>query len=445
MSSWPRTQYALSGDLAIAYNVMGDGPFDLVFVPGFVSHLELAMELPLLFNVAERLSSFARVITFDKRGTGLSDRTAALPTLSERMDDIRAVMDAAGSERAAVIGMSDGAPAAALFAATYPERVQSLVLWVGGLAPALADRGEAAQAAHAFIDQFIAEHWGDGTTMQFLVGTNAPNEPAVLDLFSRFERNAATPTAARAIVRRGWSVDARPIGPAIGVPTLLVAHTNDPITRIEVVRETAANIPGARLVETDAPGHWSWDIAEQPDLDHIEEFLTGMTQHQRPSNRKLVTVLFTDIVESTETAVSLGDDKWRAILDQHDALIRRELVRYQGREVNTTGDGFVAAFDGPARAVECARAILHGATVLGLDLRAGVHAGECQQRGDDLAGVTMHVGARVVSLAGRREVFVTSTVRDFVEGSGIEFEPRGYHELKGLPNKWELFSVAAGA
>jgi class 3 adenylate cyclase/alpha-beta hydrolase superfamily lysophospholipase len=440
MAAMPRTQYAKSGELAIAYNVTGDGPIDVVFVPGFVSHLELAFELPNLADVAARLGSFARVITFDKRGTGLSDRTAALPTLAERMDDIRAVMDAAGCERAAVIGMSDGAPAAAMFAATYPERVTSLVLWVGGLPPPVSDRGDAAQATFAFIDEYLGEHWGDGTTLQFLIGTNAPTEPAVLDLFSRFERNAATPTAAQAIVRRGWMVDCRPIRSAIGVPTLVVGHTNDPITNIAMLRESAAGIAGATMIETDAPGHWSWDIADQPDLDHIEEFLTGGTL-PRPSNRKLVTVLYTDIVGSTERAVSMGDQRWRELLDHHDALTRRELTRYRGREVNTTGDGFVAAFDGPARAVECAQAIVHGATVLGLDLRAGIHTGECQTRGDDLAGVTMHVGARVVKLAGSREVIVSSTVRDIVDGADIAFEPRGQHELKGLPGAWELFAV----
>lgn len=443
MGVMPRTQYARSGDLSIAYNVIGDGPIDLVFVPGFVSHLEISFELPHIVGVSERLGSFARVITFDKRGTGLSDRTAALPTLAERMDDIRAVMDAAGCERAAILGMSDGAPTAALFAATYPERAQSLVLWVGGLAPPLAERGESAQMAFQFIDDFIGEHWGDGLAMKFLVGTNAPDTPAVLDLFGRFERNSATPTAAQNIVRRGYSVDSRPIRGAIGVPTLLVAHTNDPITRIDMVRETAAGIPGAILIETDAPGHWSWDIAEQEDLDHIEGFLTG-TRRPKPADRKLVTVMYTDIVGSTERAVSLGDQRWREVLDRHDALTRRELTRYNGREINTTGDGFVAAFDGPARAVECARAIVHGATVLDLELRAGLHTGECEVRGEDLAGVTMHVGARVAKLAGAREVLVSSTVRDIVGGNDIEFEARGQHELKGLPGSWELFSVAAG-
>lgn len=444
MAGLPRTRYAKSGELAIAYNVMGDGPFDLVFVPGFVSHLELSLELPHLADVAYRLSSFARVITFDKRGTGLSDRTAALPTLAERMDDIRAVMDAAGSERAAIIGMSDGGPAAALFAATYPERVLSLVLWVANLAPPLAERGDAAQATMAFMDDYLADHWGDGTTLKFLVGTNAPDEPAVLDLFSRYERNAATPTAAQAILRRGYAVDARPIRGAISVPTLLVAHTSDPVTNINIVRDTAAAIPDARLVETDAPGHWSWDIAQQPDLDHIEQFLTGRPV-QRRSDRKLVTVLYTDIVGSTERMVSVGDERWREVLDYHDALTRRELIRYRGREVNTTGDGFVAAFDGPARAVQCAQAIVDGATVFGLDLRAGLHTGECQTRGHDLSGITMHVGARVAALAGPREVFVSSTVRDFVDGADISFESRGSHELKGLPGEWELFSVGARA
>ena len=437
----PRTRYAKSGELAIAYNVIGDGPIDLVFVPGFVSHLEVALELPPLADVAARLSSFARVITFDKRGTGLSDRASGLPTLAERMDDIRAVMDAAGCARAAVIGMSDGGPAAAMFAATYPERVSSLVLWVANLAPPLAERGEATVAAFHMLDDFLGEHWGDGSALRFLIGTNAPAEQAVTDLFSRFERFAATPTAAQAILRRGFAVDARPIRGAIGVPTLLVAHTNDPITSIDVVRETAAGIPNARLVETDAPGHWSWDIAEQADLDVIEEFLTGGTQPRR-SDHRLVTVLYTDIVGSTERAVKLGDHRWRDLLDRHDALTRRELTRFRGREVNTTGDGFVAAFDGPARAVQCAQSIVDGATVLGLDLRAGLHTGECQERGRDLAGLTMHVGARVAALAGPREVVVSSTVRDIVGGSHIDFESRGQHALKGVPGEWEIFSVA---
>jgi class 3 adenylate cyclase len=413
---------------------------DLVFVPGFVTHLEVDMELPNIAGVVARLSSFARVIVFDKRGTGLSDRTSGLPTLAERMDDIRAVMDAAGSERAAIVGMSEGGPAAAMFAASHPERASALVLWLASLGPPLAERGEAAQVAFAFIESYLAEHWGDGSTMRFLIGAGAPQEPAVDELLGRCERYAATPASALAVLRRTYGVDARPVRGAIGVPTLLVAHLEDPVTPIDLVRDTAAAISGARLVETDAPGHWSWDIHERPDLDAIEEFLTG-SAHAPVPDRALVTVLYTDIVGSTERALLLGDQRWRQLLDNHDALTRRELRRFRGREVNTTGDGFVAAFDGPARAVQCAQAIVAGATVLGLELRAGLHAGECETRGDDLAGITMHVGARVAALAQPGEVLVSEMVRDLVEGSAIEFETRGDHVLKGLPDEWELFAV----
>jgi class 3 adenylate cyclase len=327
-----------------------------------------------------------------------------------------------------------------MFAATYPERVSALVLWASHLGPPMEERSEATRAAFAFIDNYIGEYWGDGSAMRFLIGAGAPDSPAVDELFSRFERNAATPAAAQSVLRRTYNVDGRPIRAAIGVPTLLVAHRDDPIVPIDVVRATAAGIYGARLVETDSPGHWSWDIDERSDLDVIEEFLTGST-HARVSDRALVTVLYTDIVGSTERAVMLGDQRWLRLLDEHDALTRRELRRFHGREVNTTGDGFVAAFDGPARAVQCGQAIVDGATVLGLQLRAGLHTGECEVRGDDLAGITMHVGARVAAQARSGEVLVSGMVRDLVDGSGIEFETRGDHELKGLPDKWELFAL----
>ena len=440
MDGPPRTSYAKSGGLSIAYQVLGDGPLDLVFVPGFVSHLEVDMELPNIAGVAARLSSFARVITFHKRGTGLSDRTFGLPTLAERMDDIRAVMDAVGSERAAIVGMSEGGPAAAMFAASYPERASALVLWVSFLGPPLDERGEEAQAAFAFVDSYVGEHWGDGSASRLLIGSGAPNGPAVDELFCRFERNAATPAAAQAVLRRNVSVDARAVRGAIGVPTLLVAHQDDPFIPIDQVRETAAGIDGARLVLTDAPGHWCWDIAERSDLDVIEEFLTG-SSHGCISDRALVTVLYTDIVGSTERALVLGDQRWGRLLDEHDALTRRELRRFRGREVNTTGDGFVAAFDGPARAVQCAEAIVGEARAFELDLRAGLHTGECEVRGDDLAGITMHVGARIAALATPGEVLVSGMVRDLVGGSGIEFETRGEHELRGLPDRWELFAL----
>jgi class 3 adenylate cyclase len=276
--------------------------------------------------------------------------------------------------------------------------------------------------------------------LRFLICAGAPDEPAVGELLSRFERNAATPAAAQAVLRRSYSVDARPVRGAIGVPTLLVAHPDDPVIPIDLVRATAAGISGARLVETDCPGHLSWDIHERSDLNVIEEFLTGSAP-VRVSDRALVTVLYTDIVGSTEQALMLGDQRWRRLLDEHDALTRRQLRRFGGRELNTTGDGFVVAFDGPARAVQCAQAIVGGATVLGLELRAGLHTGECEVRGDDLAGITMHVGARVAALARPGEVLVSGMVRDLVDGSGIEFETRGDHELKGLPDRWELFAL----
>ena len=436
-----RVLFARSGEVSIAYRVIGDGPIDLVFVPGFVSHLEVGLELPNIAGVFDRLSSFARVVVFDKRGTGMSDRTAGLPTLAERMDDVRAVLDAVHCERAAVLGLSEGGPAAAMFAATYPDRVSRLVLWLCGLGPNIEERDEEAQRAVSFFDEFVGEHWGDGSAMRLLVGHGAPFDPAVDDLFARYERYSATPTAAQAVIRRSFAVDSRPLRSAIGVPTLLVAHPTDPIAQIDAVRATALDILGARLVETSAPGHLSWDIAEREDLDVIEEFLTGSRQYRHP-NRKLVTVLFTDIVGSTEMAFRMGDQRWAALLDKHDAAVRQELQRFRGRELSTTGDGFIATFDGPARAVECAHAVVGRARVLGLDIRAGLHAGECEVRGDDLSGVTLHVGARVSAEAQGGEILVSRAVRDLVEGSGVAFASVGQYELKGVPERLELFTTA---
>jgi class 3 adenylate cyclase len=437
------TAYARSGELSIAYQVHGTGSDDLVFVPGFVTHLDVGLELANVAGVAARLSSFARCITFDKRGTGLSDRTFGLPTLAERMDDIRAVMDAVGSERAAIVGMSEGGPAAALFAATYPERVSALVLWVTCLGPPLEERPEISKATFAVFESYVGQNWGDGTAMRFLIGAGAPHEPAVDELFARFERNAATPAAAQAVLRRGLEVDCRPIMEAIAVPTLVVAHPDDPVTPIELARQTAAGIVGARIVEPDSPGHWSWDVAERLDLDFIEEFLMGSLA-DRPADRVLATVLYTDIVGSTELVSRLGDQRWRQVLDAHDTVTRRELRRFRGREINTTGDGFVATFDGPARAVQCAESIIREARTLDIDVRAGLHTGECEVRGRDLAGVTMHIGARVAAHARPGEVLTSRTVRDLVIGSGIEFESRGEHTLKGISRPTELYAVIGG-
>jgi class 3 adenylate cyclase len=440
-----RVFFARSGDVSLACKVGGHGPLDLIVVPGFVSHLEVSLELPNIASIFQRLTSFARVITFDKRGTGMSDRTVELPTLADRMDDIRAVMDAVGCERAALVGISEGGPAAAMFAATYPERVSALVLWVANLAPALDQRSKQEQDAIALFDDYIGSFWGDGTSMRILVGAGAPQEPSVDELLARFERYSATPSAAQAVIRRSFSVDSRAIRSSVSVPTLFVSHRDDPVISFEGVQETAKEIPDARVVATSASGHISWDIAEHEDLDVIEQFLTGSLQSRATFDRKLVTILFTDIVGSTELAFRLGDQRWASLLDLHDAAVRLELQRFRGRELSTTGDGFVAAFDGPARAVECAHAIARRARVLNLDIRAGLHTGECEVRGEHLTGVTLHVAARVLAQAGTGEVLVSRTVRDLVESATLGFESRGFFELKGVPEKVELFIAFPGS
>lgn len=436
----PEIRYARSGDLSIAYQVFGDGPFDLVFVPGFVSHLELNWETKPIVEVQQRLASFARVICFDKRGTGLSDRTAGLPTLGERTDDIRAVMDAAGADRAAIVAVSEGGPAGVVFTATYPERVTALALWITAISPPRDEFDEALEALAEGFDSFLGDHWGDGSALRLMFGAGAPEDAATRALLSRYEHNAATPAAAQAVWRRTLIADARPFCSAVSTPALLVAHNNDPIIPLNHARWTANAIRGTKFVEIESDAHSCWDIARRPDLDAIEEFLTG--GRQAPiSDRALATVLYTDIVASTERATALGDRQWRDLLDRHDATIRRELERYKGREVKTTGDGILATFDGPARAIHCAQAIVEQTQTLGLDIRAGLHTGECEIRGDDVAGIAVHIGARVAALAGPGEVLVSRTVHDLVIGSDISLADRGEHALKGVAGNWQLFAV----
>lgn len=434
--------YARSGDLSIAYQVVGDGPLDVVYVPGFVSHIDLSWELPPFATALHRFSSFARVIVFDKRGTGLSDRTTGLSTLAELMDDIRAVMDATGSERAAIIGLSQGGPAAMLFAATFPERTASLVLWVSAASVPYDERGDGEKLMADLINEYIGTHWGDGTATRFLLH-GAPGDEATDQLIARFERNSATPAVAQAAYRRGGTFDARNVLSAVTAPTLLVGHVGDPVMPIDAIRRTAGQIPGARLVELPVAGHVSWDWEASSDLDLIEEFLTGTRQPRLPE-RVLATVLYTDIVGSTAQAEKLGDRRWRQMLDAHDAVVRDQLDRFGGREVNTTGDGFVAAFNRPVPAIQCALAVTHEACSLGVEVRAGVHTGECEVRGNDLAGIAMHVGARVAAAAGPGEVLVSRTVRDVVAGSDIQFDDRGEQALKGLTGSFQLFAVQRG-
>ena len=436
------TRYAKSGALSIAYQVVGEGPFDIVLVQGFVSHVELAWETPNFAAIYKRLSSFGRLIVFDKRGTGLSDRTMRLPSLEERMDDVRAVMDAAGSERAAIIGVSEGGPMSLLFAATYPERTAALVLWAtfarqlhAGDYP-IGIRAEQAERVYKLVE----EHWGKGRVLRRIVLQDAPQEPFMMDLLGRYERNSATPAAAVAAIRFGVLSDVRRVLPAISAPTLVVHHTGDPLVSVEHGRYLAQRVAGAQMAEFPGNIHMSAIGADGPLLDSVEHFLTG-NRVERPVERVLKTILFTDIVGSTERAAELGDQGWRTLLDAHDRMARLEIERASGQEVKTTGDGFLAAFDGPARAIVCARMIAEQARGLGLEIRAGLHTGECEVRGDDLAGIAVHIGARVASLAEAGEILVTGTVRDLVVGSGIEFDDRGEHELKGVPGEWRILAA----
>jgi class 3 adenylate cyclase/pimeloyl-ACP methyl ester carboxylesterase len=422
--------------------VIGKGP-DLVFVPGSLSHVELGWETPPTSSVYRRLSQFSRMITFDKRGTGLSDRSAELPTLEERMDDVRAVMDAANCEKAAVVGISEGGPMALLFAATYPERVTALVLWVTfarmSWAPDYPD-GVDPEAGERFCDQ-IEQSWGHGRVWPLISIHDAPDDEATRNHLAQFERNAATPAMAAAANRFGLRVDARHALSAISAPTLVVHRSGDPLVAVAHGRYLAQHIRGARLSEFPGDFHFSGIGNDEDILDEIEEFLTG-TRQEHGIDRVLKTVVFTDIVGSTERAIRIGDRRWHELLDAHDSTVRRELDRFRGQEVKTVGDGFLASFDGPARAIRCARAITAKAGTIGLEVRAGLHCGECEARGDDLAGVAVHIGARVAGLAGPGEVLVTSTVRDLVAGSGIEFHDRGRHTLKGIPGEWQLLAVA---
>jgi class 3 adenylate cyclase/pimeloyl-ACP methyl ester carboxylesterase len=440
----PETRYAQSGELSIAYQTFGEGDLDLVFVPGFISHGDMSWQTPFFQGLYSRFSSFARVITFDKRGTGLSDRTLGFGTAEDRMDDIRAVMDAAGSERAALVGISEGGPLTLLFAASYPERVSALALW-GTYARVLTAPdypiGVDPALAEPFVDM-VGRKWGSGEGLRFFVA-HVPDTPEMNELIPRYERAATTPTMVREILRRNQEIDVRSALPAISAPTVVLHRSGDPLVPLACARYVADHIENARFVELPGDWHVNGSVGGEADsLDIVEEFLTGSRHEPEVEiDRVLKTVLFTDIVESTARAAAAGDRRWHELLDAHDATIRRALGRFRGEEIKTTGDGFLAAFDGPGRAINCAQAIATSARDIGVDVRAGLHTGECELRGDDLAGIAVHIGARVASLAGPGEVLVTSTVRDLVAGSGIEFTNRGAHELKGVPGEWQVLAV----
>ncbi len=440
----PQTRYARSGTVSIAYQVVGDGPRDLVLVSGWVSHLESGWDEPLLARYWRRLASFHRLFLFDKRGTGMSDRVpdANLPTLEQRMDDVRAVMDAAGSERATIFGQSEGASMAILFAATYPERTTALITF-GAFACRIwnpeypwAPTPEQRQRFYNLIER----DWGGDVDMSDLAPSMA-HDDGFQRRFSTYLRRSASPGAALALARMNTQIDVRNVLPAIRVPTLILHRTGDLDANIEEGRYVAARIPGAKFVELPGRDHLPWVGEQAAVVDEVEEFLTGIRPTPEP-DRVLATVLFTDIVGSTERAASLGDTAWRDLLDQHHALVRRELTHFRGQEISTTGDGFLATFDGPARAVRCAVAIRDRLRESGLEVRAGVHTGECERMGDNIGGLAVHIGSRVAGLAGPGEVLASSTVKDLVAGSGIVFEDRGARPLKGVPGEWRLFKVA---
>ena len=437
----PDTKYARSGDLNIAYQVVGQGPRDLVYIPGFVSNLEHFWDEPRNAHFMERLASFSRLIWFDKRGTGLSDRSVPVPTLEQRMDDVRAVMDAVGSERATIFGTSEGGPMSALFAATYPKRTTALVLY-GSFARitwAPDYPWGRTQAEFEAVVSTLRNAWGTGTPWAALTPSLAKDE-AYQAWCAMVERQSASPGAAETLFRMNHDIDARHVLAAIAVPTLILHRTGDRRIRVEHGRYLAEHITSAKYVELPGDDHAPWAGDTDVLVDEIEEFLTGMRSGPEP-DRVLTTVLFTDIVDATRKAVELGDHQWRALLEQHHAVVREQLKRFHGREIDTAGDGFLAAFDGPARAVRAAQTISDKVRLMGLDIRAGLHTGECEIIRSKLAGIAVHIGARVAGLAGAGEVLVSNTVKDLVAGSGLMFEDRGTHILKGVPGEWWLYAA----
>jgi class 3 adenylate cyclase len=441
-SSPPKTRYARNGEARIAYQVIGDGPFDLIVVPGFVSNVEYLWEIPGVAAVIERFASYARLITWDKRGTGLSDPLLCLPPLEERMDDMLAVLDAAGSEQAALFGVSEGGPLSILFTATHPQRVSALVTY--GAAPRMAwapdyTWGIPPELYNDAAKEAVRDGWGDGVLLELFAPSCADDE-RIREVWGTFQRLGASPSMGVATLLAMLEIDVRDILPSVRVPTLLIHRAGDRAIPAKGSRFMSERIPNAKYVELEGEDHL-WFVGDVDAIfDEVEEFLTGVRRNV-VKDRMLATVLFTDIVDSTRKVAALGDHRWRELLTEHDALVRRELERFRGHELKTIGDGFLATFDGPARAVTCAGAIRDRAHTLGITVRAGVHTGECEMIGDDIAGVAVNIAARISALAAPDEVLVSRTVTDLVYGSGIEFKDRGLVELKGVPDSWHLFAV----
>jgi class 3 adenylate cyclase/esterase/lipase len=433
----PETRYALSGEVNIAYQMMGTGPVDFIIVPGIVSHVEFMHELPGYTAFLRRLSTFARVITFDKRGQGLSDRISGAPSLEQRMDDVRAVMDNVGSPRAVIMGFSEGCSMSALFGATYPERVSQLILF-GGFAVA-------AMLSHD-MEERIAQRlklWGTGEMIKTLSPSQATNPEAVAR-FAKFQRLSASPGAIKAISFLNAQIDVRSILPTVQIPTLVIHRANDAQVPVEHGRKLAALLPNAKFIEYAGQDHLFFSGDVEALLGDIEEFVTGHRESSSTElDRVLATVLFTDIVDSTRSAAAIGDQAWRRLLDSHDQLAIQTVEKHRGILVKTTGDGILATFDGPGRAVRCALSLQAASKQIGLPIRAGLHTGEIEIRGRDIGGIAVHAAARVMAQSQSDEVLVSRVVTDLVAGAGLRFSERGSHELKGLPGRWDLFAASA--
>ncbi len=442
MPASPTTRYANSGDLSIAYQVFGKDAPDLIIAPGFVSHAEEIWHLPRLAEPLAKLASFARVISYDKREQGLSDRIGRPPTIEEMMDDLKAVLDAVGSERAVVMGVSEGGPTAALFAAGHPDRVSHLVLW-----GSYARISWAADYPHGFKPEqlaiwreMITEQWGGPVGMDLFAPSWVGDAEAEAD-WARLLRVGTSPRGAIGLIDLYGQLDVRDALQLVSVPTLVMHTADDRLVPAALGRHLADQIEGARYLEFPGGDHLIAAAGSEAVIGEVEEFVTG-TRAEQPASRILATVLFTDIVGSTELVAELGDQRWRELLDKHDSVVAQQIEGHRGRPIKSTGDGYLATFDGPTRAIECARAIGDRLSPLGIQVRAGLHTGECEVRNGDVGGLAVHIGARVAARAGAGEVLVSGTVKDLVVGSGVRFEDRGAAELKGVPGSWQLYAVA---
>jgi pimeloyl-ACP methyl ester carboxylesterase len=444
----PETRYAKTADgVHVAYQVVGDGPIDMVFVMGWVTNIEVMWEEPEFARFLGRLASFSRLILFDKRGVGLSDRVPEdrLPDLETRMSDVRAVMDAAGSERAVVFGVSEGGPMSMVFAATYPERTIALVLY--GTQADFTIRDPAYKEADAEYLRRTEEGWGTlGFAREQIAGWGAPgheDDERLVSWFASYMRRSASPSAAVALERMNRQINATSALASIHVPTLVIARPGDLDFRIEHVRESASRIVGAQLVELPGREHLPWVGDPDAIVDEVARFVVALGDEEAELDRALATVLFTDLVGSTRKAAELGDRRWKELLEEHHRRVRGQLARYRGAEIDTAGDGFFATFDGPARAVRCAGSIVDAVAPLGIEVRAGVHTGEVETIDGKVGGLAVVIGARVGASAGPSEVLVSQTVKDLVAGSGLSFEDAGERELKGVPDRWRLYRVTA--